>query len=296
MLRKDQESRMHLINKDRFNRCGFETDLEKKGGMTVVTRESSHNRIEGVKAPKQPAVRSSSGGVRLIERLGCGYEEILFRAAIRDGVPFEAELSIGNPNKQNRRRRFSFLASPLDQRLGPWCGRLSLNDLPIVFTINNNDGGVNEGNTTMSLQLVVRDGKGMVGKVFLLRVELAKMPPQSETILRQRHYYLNSLDPGWEYLQHGLQVRLRREDDSSRIRLVGSIRVIFSFNQAATISRTAAKDSILAPPSSAATDVQGIMCERLRIVTDEPTYHCFAKSHPRSSDDLPRASPYAQIS
>ncbi|PJF18331.1 hypothetical protein PSACC_01875 [Paramicrosporidium saccamoebae] len=121
---------------------------------------------------------------------------------------------------------------------------------------------------------IIRDALGTVGKVFLLRLDLASMPVQSQTIIRQKHYYHNSLDQHAP-LQHGLQVCVRRLTEPGppqpvldgngvvcmdkprlldRTQLHGTIRVFFSFNQAATIGR-ASKDT-------------SMMRENLRIVTE----------------------------
>lgn len=147
---------------------------------------------------------------------------------------------------------------------------------------------------------VIRDAQGVVGKVFLLRLDLADMPANTQTIIRQRHYCESAGKERTLPLHHALQVSLRRiveqggpEDAldsngnvqvaagrcSERTYLHSSIRVVFSFNQAATIG---AADLAASP-----------MDERLLISTE----HLFAEKYLPLGAQPParRASQHGQI-
>jgi hypothetical protein len=125
-----------------------------------------------------------------------------------------------------------------------------------------------------TVQLVVRDGRGLAGKIFLLRIDLSDMPHNSQTIIRQKHYYENNLAPSLT-LQHGLQISVKRIAElgmskaaldnngvlslqpprSVNRTILSGIRVVFSFNQAATIGCSTQKDT-------------SMMKESLRITTE----------------------------
>lgn len=121
---------------------------------------------------------------------------------------------------------------------------------------------------------MIRDDHGTVGKIFLLRMDLSDMPSDSQTIIRQKHFYHNNLVP-LPTIQHGMQIAIKRVTECcppkpildcngvvclggrrsvDRTLIYGTIRLVFSFNQAATIGH-ASKDT-------------SMMREHLQIVTD----------------------------
>lgn len=161
-----------------------------------------------------------------------------------------------------------FYAAPVFQAANnsPWSGLIRL---PTPIPISR----------SCTVQLVIRDAAGLVGKVFLVKLGLEEMPMNSEALIRQKHYHYNSLDDK-RHMQHGVQLRVlhnvqrlpsipqfdrhgqpveRTHHVIEQIALYGIIRIIFSFNQAATLGPTSSRDT-------------SIMQEQLQIVTLPPTY------------------------
>lgn len=218
-------------------------------------------------------------------------QEILFRARPQGTlIPFFVDLLIaslplkggssssssspshhhGSLKTPRRISKAAFLAAPVfpasAQAGSPWSGQVFFSHaVPI------------SRHTTV--QLVVRDAAGMVGKIFLVKLELQDMPVNSQAIIRQKHYYHNTLNAE-RHLQHGVQLRVRHYTQTlppipqfdrhgelvagkpyvmEQTELFGTIRIVFSFNQAATIGRVFSRDT-------------SVMQEQLHIVTDPPAY------------------------
>lgn len=84
------------------------------------------------------------------------------------------------------------------------------------------------------LQLILRNPQdGCVSDIFVVKLELGDMPPNTRTILRQKSY--RTVPDGGKYLAKLLEIPLVRSYDSDakrqRIRLAGPIRAAFSFNR-----------------------------------------------------------------
>ena len=184
--------------------------------------------------------------------------------------------------------------------LAPWTAKIDLHE-PITISRSS------------SIQIVVTDGDCIVGKAFLLKCDLRDMPMDHQTYIRQKHYYCNNtVTPAADCIHHGVQVCIRRVMESGvresrldsngnlqlvegrfkdRIQLCGSIRLVFTFNQAPTIG----KDAVF---------LSSTLKERLYIVTEHPFAGVNAEdkylplSNPSISerDHHHRASrPYGQI-
>lgn len=95
------------------------------------------------------------------------------------------------------------------------------------------------------LQLILRNPEdNSVAGIFVVKLELSDMPPDSRTILRQKAYKSkclvesgaeNSCDKATDYLAKFIEIPLKRIYDSDanrqRILLAGPIRVAYSFNR-----------------------------------------------------------------
>lgn len=94
------------------------------------------------------------------------------------------------------------------------------------------------------LQLILRNPEdNSVAGIFVVKLDLSDMPPDSRTILRQKAYKSkclsedpnNSRDKAADYLAKFIEIPLKRvydpEANRQRILLAGSIRVAYSFNR-----------------------------------------------------------------
>lgn len=91
------------------------------------------------------------------------------------------------------------------------------------------------------LQVIIRNPQdGVVAGIFVIKLDLSDMPPDSQTILRQTAYkskqlQQHSLKACEDYLAKYIEIPLKRCYDSNahrqRILLAGPIRVGFSFNR-----------------------------------------------------------------
>lgn len=238
--------------------------------------------------------------------LTASYEETLFRSMpIGHRIPLTAQLTVSRYSE--RKGTISIMQSQTlllegftsnDPSLGISCPIRCRYQL-IKSIILPHKG---------TLQLVLRDSLGTIGKIFLLRLDLSDMPRNSQTIIRQKHYYVNSLDDQPK-LQHGLQLSIRKEQSLSsattipyydsngnlqyraltrlsveQTLLYGSLRIIFSFNQAATIGKNHREDNH--------------MREQLHIVTEYPIdgkYISSGNSTALSRSDKERRSPLGSV-
>lgn len=94
------------------------------------------------------------------------------------------------------------------------------------------------------LQMILRNPEdNSVAAIFVVKLDLTDMPPDSRTILRQKAYKSkclieapgNACDTAADYLAKFIEIPLKRaydpEANRQRILLAGSIRVAYSFNR-----------------------------------------------------------------
>ncbi len=132
-----------------------------------------------------------------------------------------------------------------------------------------------------SLQVVIRDAAGVIGKIFFVSLPAAH---GGAALIRQKHHYCNSLDdaaPPITIIQHGIQFVLQSAPHLAPPgrRLAGQVRLVFSFNQSATIDRKSVCPAPSAPQSAGA-----MMSERLRIVTEVHTLDDGCRSEPAATE------------
>lgn len=268
-----------------------------KSGPSLVKFPSLHCATLGASVATGPTANTHQYS------LSHSYEETLFRALPRGSlVPFTADLVISRPASHGlchmyRERLHLSAGLVLPHAAGPlpFCCRHRLST-PLLISRRRG----------VTLQLVIRHGEtGVVGKVFLLRLDVGDMPERSQTLIRQKHYYCNSKD-GRPVLQHALQLSVTRGEGSGTTRLQGSIRLIFSFNQAATIGGTEWKSGSIgrdgglgsSPSPARANGGEGTaegMCERLHIVTEYPLPGKYAPLLGPTLSGAPRLSPHGAI-
>lgn len=226
-----------------IERCVFESDSISKMTVTLtpplgICRDKLVKTLLKKKSLHHQEITQDRDVSNLVTTtINCSYEETLFksRPCGTRRIPINCDLLIHNHNHNGRplyRQTFTteaFLPFP-DIPSAPFCARIRLPDsIPI--------------SRTCTIQLIIRDERGLVGKVFLLTLNLLDMPDNSQTIIRQQHYYDSQLSGNNKKkasLRHGLQVMVKNEKVSSfinsrEISITNSMRILFSFEQQATL-------------------------------------------------------------